>query len=282
MLWNVCSALYNAILRRMPLCNSNVGRKLKLISRIVCIGSERVGRSEATGDRLEEAKHINRSLSALGDVMAALAQRNTKHVPFRNSKLTQLLQDSLCGQAKAMMFIHIAPEVQAMHAPDEPSSILFTQSMLPKGRSTEHCTCRQHLLASTGGLTGAIRPPPEDTPLSAVSCCEAGRGAEAQLRLACCCHVQESSHGESVSTLGFGARVSEITLGAAKRNTESGAIFDAKEAVRRAEQEAQRSTREVMPTRPGLMICCCGAHSEADVYASSKAQPGWVSMLPLY
>ena len=76
-----------------------------------CAGSERVGRSEATGDRLEEAKHINRSLSALGDVMAALAQRNTKHVPFRNSKLTQLLQDSLCGQAKAMMFIHIAPEV---------------------------------------------------------------------------------------------------------------------------------------------------------------------------
>ena len=45
--------------------------------------------------------------------MAALAQRNTKHVPFRNSKLTQLLQDSLCGQAKAMMFIHIAPEVPA-------------------------------------------------------------------------------------------------------------------------------------------------------------------------
>ena len=83
----------------------------------VCAGSERVGRSEATGDRLEEAKHINRSLSALGDVMAALAQRNTKHVPFRNSKLTQLLQDSLCGQAKAMMFIHIAPEVLATHAP---------------------------------------------------------------------------------------------------------------------------------------------------------------------
>ena len=76
-------------------------------------GSERVGRSEATGDRLEEAKHINRSLSALGDVMAALASKARAHVPFRNSKLTQLLQDSLCGQAKAMMFIHIAPEVGA-------------------------------------------------------------------------------------------------------------------------------------------------------------------------
>ena len=70
-----------------------------------------MGRSEATGDRLEEAKHINRSLSALGDVMAALAHKDRAHVPFRNSKLTQLLQDSLCGQAKAMMFIHIAPEV---------------------------------------------------------------------------------------------------------------------------------------------------------------------------
>ena len=52
-----------------------------------------------------------RSLSALGDVMAALAQRDAKHVPFRNSRLTALLQDSLQGQAKAMMFIHIAPEV---------------------------------------------------------------------------------------------------------------------------------------------------------------------------
>jgi hypothetical protein len=86
-----------------------------------CTGSERVGRSEATGERLEEAKHINRSLSALGDVMAALAQRNTKHVPFRNSKLTQLLQDSLCGQAKAMMFIHIAPEVPACPLSGAPS-----------------------------------------------------------------------------------------------------------------------------------------------------------------
>lgn len=71
-----------------------------------------MGKSEATGDRLEEAKHINRSLSALGDVMAALAAKDKGHVPYRNSKLTQLLQDSLCGQAKAMMFIHVSPEVR--------------------------------------------------------------------------------------------------------------------------------------------------------------------------
>ena len=57
-------------------------------------GSERVDRSEATGDRLREAQHINKSLSALGDVIFALAQKNS-HVPYRNSKLTQVLQGSL-------------------------------------------------------------------------------------------------------------------------------------------------------------------------------------------
>jgi kinesin family protein C2/C3 len=73
-------------------------------------GSERVGRSGAEGRQLVEAQHINRSLSALGGVMAALAQKRD-HVPYRDSKLTQLLQDSLGGAAKSMMFVHVAPEV---------------------------------------------------------------------------------------------------------------------------------------------------------------------------
>ncbi|XP_074278991.1 kinesin-like protein KIN-14I [Silene latifolia] len=76
-------------------------------------GSERVDKSEVTGDRLKEAQHINKSLSALGDVIASLAQRNA-HVPYRNSKLTQLLQDSLGGQAKTLMFVHISPEPEAV------------------------------------------------------------------------------------------------------------------------------------------------------------------------
>ncbi|XP_058732019.1 kinesin-like protein KIN-14J [Vicia villosa] len=73
-------------------------------------GSERVDRSEATGDRLKEAQHINKSLSALGDVIYALSQKSS-HVPYRNSKLTQLLQSSLGGQAKTLMFVQLNPDV---------------------------------------------------------------------------------------------------------------------------------------------------------------------------
>ncbi|XP_020398966.1 kinesin-like protein KIN-14C isoform X2 [Zea mays] len=72
-------------------------------------GSERVERSEAIGDRLKEAQYINKSLSALGDVIFSLAQKNA-HVPYRNSKLTQVLQSSLGGQAKTLMFVQINPD----------------------------------------------------------------------------------------------------------------------------------------------------------------------------
>ncbi|KAL3009514.1 hypothetical protein AAZX31_07G087900 [Glycine max] len=73
-------------------------------------GSERVDRSKVTGDKLKEAQHINKSLSAFGDVIFALAQK-TSHVPYRNSKLTQLLQSSLGGQAKTVITLKFVGRV---------------------------------------------------------------------------------------------------------------------------------------------------------------------------
>eukprot|EP00088_Acartia_fossae_P027757 TRINITY_DN2848_c0_g1_i1.p1 TRINITY_DN2848_c0_g1~~TRINITY_DN2848_c0_g1_i1.p1 ORF type:complete len:808 (+),score=134.82 TRINITY_DN2848_c0_g1_i1:45-2468(+) len=72
-------------------------------------GSERQAKTGATGDRLKEATKINLSLSALGNVISALIDGKSTHVPYRDSKLTRLLQDSLGGNAKTVMVANLGP-----------------------------------------------------------------------------------------------------------------------------------------------------------------------------
>ena len=78
-------------------------------------GSERVRLSGATGQRLEESKQINRSLSALGNVISALTDtKGRSHVPYRDSKLTRMLEDSLGGNCRTTMMAMISPALEAM------------------------------------------------------------------------------------------------------------------------------------------------------------------------
>lgn len=72
-------------------------------------GSEKIGKTGAEGKRLEEAKNINKSLTALGLVINALTDGKSSHVPYRDSKLTRVLQDSLGGNSKTALIIACSP-----------------------------------------------------------------------------------------------------------------------------------------------------------------------------
>ena len=71
-------------------------------------GSEKLSKTGASGQTLEEAKKINQSLSALGNVIKALSAGET-HVPFRDSKLTRILQSSLGGNTKTALLLACSP-----------------------------------------------------------------------------------------------------------------------------------------------------------------------------
>ncbi|MEW5308736.1 MAG: hypothetical protein WDW38_000672 [Sanguina aurantia] len=72
-------------------------------------GSERQSKTGASGDRLKEGIKINMSLTALGNVISSLVDSKGGHVPYRDSKLTRLLQDSLGGNTKTVMVANIGP-----------------------------------------------------------------------------------------------------------------------------------------------------------------------------
>ncbi|XP_076885480.1 kinesin-like protein KIN-14T [Bidens hawaiensis] len=97
---------------RMSMTCSDATERRKVTNKIWMVdlgGSERVLKTKAWGRRFEEGKSINLSLSALGDVINAL-QRKNSHIPYRNSKLTQVLKDSLGEDSKTLMLVHVSPK----------------------------------------------------------------------------------------------------------------------------------------------------------------------------
>lgn len=74
-------------------------------------GSEKVGKTGASGKRLEEAKTINKSLTVLGQVISNLTDNKSTHIPYRDSKLTRVLQDSLGGNSRTSLIITCSPSI---------------------------------------------------------------------------------------------------------------------------------------------------------------------------
>ncbi|XP_062231318.1 kinesin-like protein KIN-14J [Phragmites australis] len=101
-------------------------------------GSERVAKTGVDGDRLKESQFINKSLSALGDVISALASKNS-HIPYRNSKLTHLLQSSLGGDCKTIMFVQISP------SSTDSGETLCSLNFASRVRAVEHGPARKQV-----------------------------------------------------------------------------------------------------------------------------------------
>eukprot|EP01038_Epipyxis_sp_PR26KG_P007193 gene7193-9811_t len=94
------------VTQKDTITNATKSAKLVLVD---LAGSEMVRKTNASGQQLEEAKMINKSLSALGQVINALTDEKQSHIPYRDSKLTRVLQDSLGGNSKTVLIMAISP-----------------------------------------------------------------------------------------------------------------------------------------------------------------------------
>uniref|UniRef100_A0A8C9YC78 Kinesin-like protein n=1 Tax=Sander lucioperca TaxID=283035 RepID=A0A8C9YC78_SANLU len=106
--------------------NSQTGQKFTGKLYLVDLaGSEKVGKTGAEGTVLDEAKMINKSLSSLGNVISALAEGSVSYVPYRDSKMTRILQDSLGGNCRTTMVICCSPS--AFNDAETRSTLMFGQ-----------------------------------------------------------------------------------------------------------------------------------------------------------
>ena len=102
-------AVFTIILEQMKSFKGKKKFKCGKLNMVDLAGSERVKLSGASGKQLDESRRINKSLSALGNVINALTDPKIKHIPYRDSKLTRLLQNSLGGNCKTSMIAMISP-----------------------------------------------------------------------------------------------------------------------------------------------------------------------------
>uniref|UniRef100_A0A8C9TM68 Kinesin-like protein n=1 Tax=Scleropages formosus TaxID=113540 RepID=A0A8C9TM68_SCLFO len=106
----------------------NVETEKKLSGKLYLVdlaGSEKVSKTGAEGAVLDEAKNINKSLSALGNVISALAEGTKTHVPYRDSKMTRILQDSLGGNCRTTIIICCSPSI--FNEAETKSTLMFGQ-----------------------------------------------------------------------------------------------------------------------------------------------------------
>lgn len=105
----ILSAFKCAQLYRHMVLFPNCGYIIRITCTTCTVFHLQVSKTGAEGDTLEEAKNINRSLSALGNVISALAEGNSSYIPYRDSKMTRILQESLGGNSRTTIVICCSP-----------------------------------------------------------------------------------------------------------------------------------------------------------------------------
>lgn len=128
---------------------------------------QRLDKSGAVGENLKEAQSINKSLSALGDVISSLTTGQS-HVPYRNHPLTMLMSDSIGGNAKTLMFVNTSPA--DYNAPESDSALKFASRCKditnnvaagPGVQAAQVSALKKELAKLKKGGAGGRAPPPQ-------------------------------------------------------------------------------------------------------------------------
>ncbi|CAO4365021.1 unnamed protein product [Caenorhabditis nigoni] len=151
------------VIVRVLVSATNLITKVTTVGRLNLVdlaGSERVSQTNATGQLLKEAQAINKSLSELGNVVLALRQ-NQKHIPFRNCQLTRILEDSLNGDSKTLVIVHLSPDSKSLN--ESISSVNFAEKIgqvFTKSGTMKRDPARRSMTGVSSGQRREIPPSP--------------------------------------------------------------------------------------------------------------------------